>query len=112
MAACHQTQISERVFDLGALEKAQAAVHAIRRAGLHQLFFEHARLGVGAIQDGDLRALAAGRLPRLNAVEHETRLVDLVERGVQRNALTVRAVGPQFLAEPAVVVPDDRVRGL
>ena len=112
MAARHQTQISERVFDFGALEESQAAIDAVRGAGLHQLFFKHTRLGVGAIQNGDLRALAAGGLPRLNAVEHETRLIDLVERGVQGNAFSLCAGGPQLLAEPAVVVGDDRVRGL
>ena len=51
-----QPQVSERVFDFLTIEKAQSAINAIRHACGKKLVFEHARLRVGAVEQGDLRA--------------------------------------------------------
>ena len=41
-----QAQIRQRMFDLGALEKAQTAVHAVRHAGVEQRCLHHPALRV------------------------------------------------------------------
>ena len=113
VAAVEQAQVGHRVLDLGALEEALAAVDAVGNLLAQQGLFQHPRLGVGAVEDGDLAALetvlAQRRLDRLDYV---ARLVVLVEGGVQADRLAVAAVGPQLLAEAPVVVGDQRVGGL
>ena len=49
--------------------------------------------------------------PVANAIHDEIRLVALVERGIQLDALAVGAAGPQILAEAPGVVRDERVGG-
>jgi hypothetical protein len=49
-----EAQIGERVLDLGALEEAQTTVHAVRHARGEERLFEHARLRIGAVENGDL----------------------------------------------------------
>ena len=51
-----QAQIGQRVLDLLTVEKAQAAIDAVRHARREQLVFERPRLGVGAVEQGDLLA--------------------------------------------------------
>ena len=46
--------VAHHVLDFLALIKAMAAVHLVGNAGKHQLFFQHAGLGVGAVQHGHL----------------------------------------------------------
>ena len=111
-AAGNQAQIRQRVLDFGALEEAQAAVHAIRNARRHEDFFEHPGLGVRAVQDGHVAPRATLVHPFADAVHDELGLVALVERGVQPDAFAVAARGPQVLAEAPGVVGDQRVRGL
>jgi hypothetical protein len=50
----HQPQVGEHVLDLAALEERDAADDAIVDAVAAQLLLEHARLGVGAVEDGDV----------------------------------------------------------
>jgi hypothetical protein len=50
-----QTQIGQRIADLGALEEAQSAIDPIG-TGLDQRLLEQPRLGRGAIEDGALGA--------------------------------------------------------
>ena len=47
-------QVSQRMLDFLALEEAQAAINLVRHGTGKQLMFEHPRLGVGAIENGDL----------------------------------------------------------
>ena len=46
-----------------------------------------------------------------DAVSDKTRLVLLVERGIELNRGTGTLVGPQLFPKPAGVVGDNRVRG-
>jgi hypothetical protein len=56
VAVLDQAQIGQRVLDFGPLEEAQAAVDAVGDAGVEQRRFDHPRLGVAAVEDGDLVA--------------------------------------------------------
>src|SRR5207344_1912466 len=75
-----ETQVCECVLDFSAFDEPQATIDAIRDIGAQECFFEHPRLGVGAIQDGDLASRTAAFHPFADAAHHEIRLVALVER--------------------------------
>ena len=51
-----QTQIRQRVFDFGAFEKPQTAIHAVRHGGVEQSGFNHTALRVAAVKNGDFAA--------------------------------------------------------
>jgi hypothetical protein len=53
VAVRNQAQVGERILDLGALEEPQATIDAIGMRA-DRRFFEHARLGVRAVQDRDV----------------------------------------------------------
>ncbi len=71
---------------------------------------EHARLGVGSIQHGHLR----GRNPVVDEAFHdvddERRLVSVRWRDERAHRLALRVGGPQILAQPTLVMPDQRIR--
>ena len=110
-AVGEQAQVGQRVLDFHALEEALAAVHAVRQAGLHQLFFDRARLGVGAVQHGVVAGAAAVADPGLHAVDDEAGFVHFVVGGEQVDRLALAVGGPQLLAEAVGVVGDHRVGG-
>ena len=89
-----QTQVRERVFDFLAFEEAHAAIDAVRHTGLQKRLFQHARLGVAAIEDGALLQRPAVLLPGFYPVHYEACFVEIVESAVQRDRLAVGAVGP------------------
>jgi hypothetical protein len=60
-----QAQIGQRVLDFGALEEAQAAVHAVGHAGIEQRRLDHPALRVAAVQHGDLLARVPSPLHQL-----------------------------------------------
>ena len=64
---------------------------------------------IGAVQHRHFAPCAALLHPLADPIHDEVRLVALVERGVQLDALAVLTAGPQRLAEPAGVVGDERV---
>ena len=94
IAVSHQTQIGQRILDLGALEKAQPAINAIRQGGADQIFLEYPRLSIGAIQNGRVAPLAAGLYPLADALDHEARLVRFIEGGVDLDRRTITISGP------------------
>ena len=49
-----QAQVAQRVFHLGALEEAQAAVDLVRDAGVEQPALDHPALRVAAVEHGDV----------------------------------------------------------
>ena len=100
----NQTQIRERIFDFLTFEEAHTAVNAVRHPHLQQRLFQHARLGVAAIENGTLLQRAAVVLPGFDAVDHEARFVELVEGAVNRNRFAVDAVGPQLFTQTPVVI--------
>ena len=52
-----KTQVSQRVLNLSALKKAQAAIHAIRYAGVEQRGLNHAALRIAAVENRNFRML-------------------------------------------------------
>src|SRR3984893_4143060 len=111
VAVGNEPQVGERVLDFRALEEPQAPVHAVRHARRQKRLFEHARLCIGAVEDGDLAPQPPARHPLTDAMRDELGLVALVEGGVEADRLAARAAGPQFLAEAAGVVGDQAVGG-
>ena len=105
-AARNQAQIRQGILDFGALEETQAAVHPIGHARIQERFFENARLRIRAIQHRDLAPRAAARHPFADAIDHEIRLIALVEGGIELDPLAVLAAGPQGFAETARIVGD------
>ena len=74
MRVLKQAQISQRVFNFRALEKAQAAVNAVRQAGVEQRCFHHPALRIAAVKQGDFLALAAFAHQLLDLVHKPLRL--------------------------------------
>ena len=68
------SQVSQRVFDLGPLEKAQTAINLVGHGGIEQGGFNHPALGVGAVQDSHFAARNAfpDQLP--DFIHHPLRL--------------------------------------
>src|SRR5690606_11943596 len=65
IAAAHQAQITKGIFDFLALEKLVSAVNAVGNSSTQQAFFQHPRLGVGAIQNRNFTTLELVALQRL-----------------------------------------------
>ena len=106
-----QAQVGESVLDLLALEEPQAAVDAVRDARREQVFLEHARLRVRAVENRRVAPVAAARDPVADLVHDEFRLVALVVGAIEPDRLALAAFGPELLADAAAVHGDDRVRG-
>ncbi|MNS53282.1 hypothetical protein D3C72_860330 [compost metagenome] len=104
-----QLHVSQRVLDFGALEEAQAAVHAVRDAGGEQRMLDHARLRVAAVQDRDLGAAGALRDLVADFLDDPARFLAVGAGLVHAHRLAVAGVGAQVLAEAARVVRDQVV---
>ncbi len=104
-----QTQVGERVLDLGTLEEAHAAIDPVRHPRIEQRVLDHARLRVGSIEHRDLGERDALVGEPLHDVDDERRLVDVGWRGEGAHRLARCIRGPQVLAQPALVVLDQRV---
>ena len=107
-----QPQVGERVLDLGALEEPHPAVDAVRHAGIEQRVLEHPRLRVAAVEDRDLVERHAVGPGALDHVDDERGLVEVRGRGERAHRLALGVRGPEVLAEPRLVVADERVGGV
>ena len=67
---------------------------------------------VGAVQHRDFVAAAALLNPVFDTVDDETRLVFFVVSRVKHDRFAGIALGPELLAEPRLVIIDQRVCGL
>ncbi len=112
-------QVGQRVLDLGALVEARAADHLVGDRVAPELFLEHARLGVRAVEHGDVvggegpgRPLAPHTLVEQLAdlAGDEPRLGVLVGHFDDADRCAHAARGPQVLALAAAVVGDHGVR--
>ena len=105
-----QPQVGERVLDFLALEEPQAAVDAVRDARGEQVFFEHARLRVRAVQDGVVAPVAAARDPLADPVDDELGLVALVVGAVTAGCgVPAPSLVHSFLPMRPLLLRDDRV---
>ena len=112
MTVRDQAQIGECILDFGALEKAQAAVDLVGDPRREKHFFEDARLGVGAIKDGELTAIATAGHPVFDALQHEFGFVTFVEGSVELDRVAAFAARPKIFTESPAVVGDQRVGGI
>ena len=108
--AREQPQIGERVLHLGALEKAHAAIDAIRNRRVEQRVLEHARLRVRSIQHRAVGQRNSVGVDAFDDVDDERRLIEIRRRRKCADRLAFAVRRPQVLAEPQRIVPDQRVR--
>ncbi len=104
-------KIRHRVADLGALVEARAADHAIGQADGQEAVLEGAHLEAGAHQDRhavrrDRVETAGALLQRLDLLADPARLLLAVPVADQADALALRQIGPERLAEAALVGGD------
>ena len=107
-----QAQIGQCVLHFRALEKAHAAVDAVRQRGIEQRVLEDARLRVAAIKQRDGIERNAVLRQTLHDIDDECGLVQVRWRNEGTHGLAAAFVRPQVLAEPQAVVLDERVRGI
>jgi hypothetical protein len=107
-----EPQVGERVLHFLALEKPQAAVDPIRHRRGEQGVFEHAGLGVGAIEQRDIHERNALVAQRLDLVDDECGLIRVGRGLVQAQGLTRALRGPEVLAKAHPVLPDQGVGGV
>ena len=103
-------QIGDRVADLLALVEARAADHAVGQAEGDEALLEFAGLEAGAHQDRDLAERGSAALQRLDLLADEARLLLAVPDAAHADLVAAVALGPQRLAEPALVVGDQARR--
>ena len=106
-------QVGERVTDLAALVEAHPADDLVGLAGADEHLLEHARLGVGAVEDRDVGGPGVGLVDQLvDLLGDEPGLVVLVVGDVADDPLAGPGVGPQLLRLAALVVADHLVGGV
>ncbi|MNT75272.1 hypothetical protein D3C72_2141530 [compost metagenome] len=76
---------------------------------MQQRLFQYARLGVATVKDGAVIQCAAIFLPGFDAADDKARLVEFVERTVDRNRFAIPALCPQVFTHAPAVVGDQGV---
>ena len=104
-----QAQIGQRVLDLGALEKAQAAIDAVRHPGVEQRGFHDPALRIAAVQQRNLLALAAVPHQLLDLVDKPLGLGKIAGRLIHPHRLARSGLGAQGFSQPLAVVADQLV---
>src|SRR5690606_24193116 len=93
--------------------KALSTMDAVGNAGPQQGFLKRPRLGVGAVEDGNvLPAITVLTQCLFDHLDNIAGLVLLVEGLIKTYGFTIRVTGPQVLAQPFAVVADQGVGGL
>ncbi len=107
-----QPQVGDSVLDFGAFEEPQSAVDLVRNTGREHRMLDHARLRIRAVEDGDFGPSRALADQAANLLEQPLRFLAVGHRLVDANRLALAGIGPELLAEPPDVLPDQRVRGI
>ncbi|EWS63306.1 hypothetical protein Y695_03462 [Hydrogenophaga sp. T4] len=97
------------MLDFSALEEAQAAVHAVRHAGVEQRGFHHAALRVAAVEHGHLALGHVFSRELLHLVHHPLRFGEIAGGFEHAHRLARAGVGAQVLAQAVAVVADQLV---
>ncbi len=101
-----QAEVGERVADLLPLVEARAADNPIGQADLDEALLELAGLEARPHEDRGLRELLALALQRFDLVTDPARLLLGIPDRAQPHLLALVGLGPERLAEPALVVSD------
>jgi len=107
------SQVGQRVLDLAPVVEAGAADDLVRHVVGDELFLDHARLGVGSVEDRSVRPVdpaVAVQAAQLRA--DVVRLVFLIGAAVADRLGTAGLIGPEVLRRPSEVVADHRVGGV
>ena len=107
----HQLQVGHQVADLGAVEEAGAADHAVGQPGAQQHVLQHPGLGVGAVEHREVAVTAALAVQPLHLAGNPTALVALVGRLVKRHRLANGGGGEQPLRLTLLIVGNHSVGG-
>ena len=102
-------EVGQGVAHLLALVEAHPTDDLVGLAGADEHLLEDTRLGVGAVEDGDIGGLEPTVDELVDLVGDEAGLVTLVVGDVADDAVAVAGVAPQGLLLAALVVLDDRV---
>ena len=107
-----QAQVGVGVPDLRPLEEARAADHRVGNLEQHEPLLEAAHLERRAHQHRRIPVLAAGLLPALDLVTDHAGLGLAVPHAGNPDLVAALGLGPQRLAEPALVGGDQARSGL
>ena len=105
----HELKIGRDVADLGAVEEARAAHDLIGHTGTQEHVFEHAGLGVGAVEDRDVVVARTAVVELLDLRANPAALVTLVVRLIETDLVAVAPVGEEALGLATRVVRDHGV---
>ena len=105
----YEPQVSQSILDLGALEEAQSAVHAVGNARVDKPLFQHPGLGIGAVQDRGVGTRITLVDPVAKPADDKISFVPFVVCRIEPDRLAVGALGPQVLAHAVGVVGDDGI---
>src|SRR5262245_45629212 len=106
-----QAEISDRIADLGALVKAEAADDLVVEADRDEALLELAGLELGANEDRDVVERAAADLVRFDLLADPARFFRPVPDTDLSNLLAIAGIGPQSLAEPARIMGNEAIGG-
>ena len=109
MGVDHHRQVGDRVLDLGPLVELRAADHLVADLGPHERVLEHPRLGVGPVEDGDLRSGHSLVHEALDLARDESSLSVLVLELSDLDRIALPEIRPQRLRLLRPVVPDHGV---
>src|SRR5690625_1794821 len=105
-------QVGEGVLDLFAFIEAGAADHPVGQAAADEHLFQRPRLGVGAVEDGDVFRLGVTVVDKpIDLLADVPGFVVLGVRDVPGERCARAEVGPEVLRRATFVAFDDRVRG-
>ena len=108
-----QAQVRQRVLDLGALKKAQPAIHAVGHSSVEQGRFDDPALRVAAVQHGDFLALETVVFDQLADFFHRpARFKQVAGRLVHAHRFARPLVCAQVLSQAPGVVVDQVVGGV
>ena len=102
-------QIGHHVLDFLAIEKAQAAVDAVRNAVGRKHAFEIARQVVVAVQNRKVAVLFAAALLNHNVLYDRSSFLHVGLGAIKTNRFSRPRIRPQVLAHAILVVGDDRI---
>ena len=102
-----EAQVGDHVLDLAPLVKTHPAHDDVGDARSAQRVLEDARLGVGAVEQGDVAIVQPLAVQRPDRLRHPARFLVFVPRAVDLRPLALGVLRPEALLPARAVVRDD-----
>src|SRR5262249_54743692 len=99
-----QLQISDDIFDFGAVVEPRSTNHRVRHAAAHQNFFYSPALSVRSIEHTTVGQANGARAKALELIDNEERLVDLIRGTVAPDLAPFTAIAAQHLFQAFAVI--------